>query len=176
VVDGELLEAPAPVLPAGRPPRVAHVPSNPLLKGTDLIDPVLRELAAAGRVEYVRAEGLTAAEVRRLYATVDIVADQFRMGIYGVAAAEAMALGRLVVSDVDASVQRAVQDRTGLALPIWKVAAADLATALDGLMADPGPARAMAAAGPGFVREVHSGARSAAALARTLGLAGAGDL
>jgi hypothetical protein len=163
--------APAgPALPGGIP-KVVHAPSQPLLKGTDLIDPILRRLAQAGRIEYIRVEGVSAAEVRRLYAAADIVADQFRMGIYGVAAVEAMAAGRLVLSDVDQSTQRAVRQRTGLALPIMKVAAADLEAALDQVAADPAPARALAAQGPAFAQAVHSGARSARALLGALGLA-----
>ncbi|MDR1119138.1 MAG: hypothetical protein LBL01_07585 [Bifidobacteriaceae bacterium] len=167
------LPVPLPPPPFQRPvPRVVHIPSDPLVKGTDLIDGPLRRLAQAGRVEYIRAEGLPAAQVRDLYAGADIVADQFRMGIYGVAAAEAMAAGRLVVSDVDPSVQRAVESRTGLALPIRRVAAADLAAFIEDTAANPEPARALAARGPAFVEAVHSGAASAKVLARALGLVG----
>ncbi|MDR2454104.1 MAG: hypothetical protein LBD51_06095 [Bifidobacteriaceae bacterium] len=155
----------------GRLPKVVHVPSQPLLKGTDLIDPVLRRLAQAGRIEYIRAQGLAAVEVRRLYAGADIVADQFRMGIYGVAAVEAMAAGRLVVSDVDPATRRAVAGRTGLDLPIMQAPAAQLEAVLDQIAADPGPARALAAQGPAFVEAVHSGPRSAGALLEALGLA-----
>jgi hypothetical protein len=164
----------APILAAGRP-RVVHVPSNPLVKGTDLVDPVLRRLARDGLIDYVRAEGLAAAEVAELYAGADIVADQFRMGIYGVAAAEAMALGRLVVSDVDQSVRREVEARTGLVLPIEQVPAAELGAELERIIADPEPHRALAARGPGFVAAVHSGDRSAAALLQALGWDGGGD-
>jgi hypothetical protein len=163
---------PPPPPPLRRPvPKVVHVPSNPLLKGTDLIDPRLRRLAQRGVIEYVRAEGLPSAEVARLYRQADIVADQFRMGIYGVAAVEAMALGRLVVSDVDPAVAATVQDRAGLALPILKVAAKDLEAALEAIAADPEPARRLAQAGPAFAQAVHSGPRSAAAIIGALGLA-----
>ncbi|MDR2114458.1 MAG: hypothetical protein LBO75_04175, partial [Bifidobacteriaceae bacterium] len=112
-------------------PRVVHIPSNPLLKGTDLIDEPLRRLADAGRIEYIRAEGLPAAQVRELYAEADVVADQFRLGIYGVAAVEAMAAGRLVVSDVDPATASAVKQATGLALPILRVPAVQLGQVLD---------------------------------------------
>lgn len=162
-------EGAAPILAGGRP-KVVHIPSDPLVKGTDLVDPVLRRLADAGRIEYIRAEGLTAAEVLALYARADVVADQFRMGIYGVAAAEAMALGRLVVSDVDQSVRASVAERTGLVLPIEQTPAQDLAERLEQMIRDPVPFRALAARGPAFAAAVHSGARSAAALTAALGL------
>jgi hypothetical protein len=159
----------APIL-AGGPPRVVHVPSDPLLKGTDLVDPILRRLAAQGRIEYLRAEGLPAVRVLELYASADVVADQFRMGIYGVAAAEAMALGRLVVSDVDRSVRALVQQLTGLVLPIEQAAAEDLEEVLERVIADPAPFRALAARGPAFAEAVHSGVRSANTLAAALGM------
>jgi hypothetical protein len=158
----------APVLPTGHPPRVVHVPSNPVLKGTDLVDPVLRRLADLGRIEYIRAEGLTAAEVLGLYESADIVADQFRMGIYGVAAAEAMALGRLVLSDVDQSVRQCVEDRTGLALPVCQVTAWQLEERLEEIIAGPEPFRQAAARGPAFVEAVHCGKRSAEALGQAM--------
>jgi hypothetical protein len=157
----------------GRLPRVVHVPSNPSRKGSDLIDGPLRRLAQAGVIDYVRAEGLPAAEVRRLYATADIVADQFRLGIYGVAAVEAMAAGRLVVSDVDPEVYQAVKDATGWDLPIERVAAPELEGALAAIVADPEPHRAKAAAGQAFAAAVHSGERSARVIAAALGLADA---
>jgi glycosyltransferase involved in cell wall biosynthesis len=98
-----------------------------------------------------------------------VVADQFRLGIYGVAAAEAMALGRLVVSDVDQSVRDAVQRRAGRPLPIWQLAAEDLADGLEAILADRAPFQALAAEGPAFAAAVHSGARSRQALAAALG-------
>ncbi|MDR1826039.1 MAG: hypothetical protein LBR27_12070 [Bifidobacteriaceae bacterium] len=151
-------------------PRVVHVPSNPLLKGTDLIEPVLRRLASAGLIEYVRAEGLVAAQVLELYRTADIVLDQFRLGIYGVAACEAMAAGRVVVSDVDASVRATVLQETGLELPVVQATAAELETVLGQVLAERDHFRALAAQGRAFVEAIHAGPRSAAALAAALGL------
>ncbi|MDR0627947.1 MAG: hypothetical protein LBG11_11965, partial [Bifidobacteriaceae bacterium] len=150
VVAAELLDsgaeerrqsAPALTQTPGKPPRVVHVPSNPLIKGTDLADPVLRRLAERGLIDYVLAEGITAAAVLELYASADVVIDQFRLGIYGVAAAEAMALGRLVVSDVDQSVYDAVQARTGLTLPVCQTPAAELEQRIEDICRNPEPYR-----------------------------------
>ena len=153
---------------AGRPPRVVHVPSNPLIKGTDLADPVLRRLSERGLIDYVLAEGITAGAVLELYASADVVIDQFRLGIYGVAAVEAMALGRLVVSDVDQSVYDAVHSRTGLTLPVCQTPATDLEQRSEDICRDPEPYRRLAAAGPNFVTAVHSGERSTTALTKAL--------
>jgi len=153
-------------------PKVVHVPSNQWLKGTDLVEPVLRQMADDGAIDYVQATGLSSAEVKELYQGADIVADQFRMGIYGVAACEAMAGGRLVVSDVDCSVRDRVKAETGMDLPVWQSTAADLRANLERIVAQRDHARQLAKAGQGFVRAVHSGARSARVLATVLGLGG----
>lgn len=151
-------------------PVVVHVPSNPQLKGTDRIEPTLRRLHDEGLVEYRSAQGLPSAEVRELYRSADVVLDQFRLGIYGVAACEAMAAGRLVVSAVDDEVRSAVRDATGLELPVLQASADGLEDVLRSVCADRGPARELAAQGPAFVQLVHDGRWSARVLVEALGL------
>ncbi len=157
--------------PLQRPrPVVVHVPSSPWLKGTDLIEPTLRDLDARGLITYRRAERLPADQVRELYRSADVVLDQFRLGIYGVAACEAMAAGRLVVSTVDGSVRRTVLVQTGRELPVVQAEPDRLAAVLESVVADRDRYQHDAAAGPAFVREVHDGRRSARVLAQALGL------
>ncbi|MCL2802866.1 MAG: hypothetical protein FWD29_02745 [Micrococcales bacterium] len=156
-------------------PKVVHIPSNPVVKGTDLVEPVFRQLAAAGQIEYIQAAGLPAAEVLELYGRADIVADQFRLGIYGVAACEVMARGGLVISDVDDQVRQRVKAETGLDLPIWQVEAANLASGIGQILAQRDQARRLATQGRAFVQAIHDGRRSAAVMARTLGLGGDSD-
>ena len=115
---------------------------------------------------------MTTAQVLETYQDADIVADQFRMGIYGVAAVEAMACGRLVISDVDQVVRDRVRSKTGLELPIWQSSAADLRANLVKVVEQVQAAREMAGAGKVFAREVHFGARSARVLAAALNLGG----
>jgi len=154
----------------GEVPKVVHVPSNSWLKGTDLVEPTLQQLATEGVIEYVQATELSSAEVRELYQSADVVVDQFRMGIYGVAAVEAMARGRLVISDVDQSVRDRVRQVTGRDLPIWQTSATDLRVNLERVVAHPEQARQMADAGRSFARAVHSGSRSAQMMAQALKL------
>ena len=90
------------------------------------------------------------------------------LGIYGVAACEAMASGRLVVSHVSAYVRDTVEAATGRRLPIVESTAADLEATLRAVVADPGAYREEAARGPGFVREVHDGRMSSLVLASFL--------
>jgi hypothetical protein len=148
----------------GRRPVVVHVPSKATVKGTDLIEPVLLALHAEGAIEYRRAEGVPATRMPDLYGSADIVVDQFRIGSYGVAACEAMAAGRLVVSHVTEQVRSVVESTTGLRLPIVQSTAAALEATLRGILDAPDRYRELASTGPGFVAAVHDGRLSARVL------------
>lgn len=104
------------------------------------------------------------------YADADIVLDQFVLGIYGVAACEAMASGRIVMSHVDDFTRAQVRERTGLELPVHEATIESLETELRLAAAEPKTFDKLRAAGPEFVRAVHDGRRSAAALTPFLGL------
>ena len=151
-------------------PVVAHAPSHTWLKGTDLIEPILRRLAEEGVIEYRRIVGVPHASMPAFYENADIVLDQFVLGIYGVAACEAMAAGRLVMSHVDAATRAQVRETTGLELPVHEATVESLETELRLAAAEPGAFEALRTAGPAFVESVHDGRRSAAALAPFLGL------
>lgn len=146
---------------------VLHLPSSRQIKGTQLVEATLRELAAEGLVDYRAPGPVPAAAVPALIEQADVVLDQFRLGIYGVAACEAMAAGRLVVSMVDPQVYRAVRDLTGRQLPIVPTTPDDLRAVVRDLAVreEPDP---RAALGPEFVRAVHDGRRSAQVLAAAL--------
>jgi hypothetical protein len=165
VVEPERWRTDAAPLAHGGRPIVAHAPSTAIVKGTDLIDGTLRALEAEGLIEYRRIEGISSAQMPAAYGAADIVLDQFRIGSYGVAACEAMAAGRIVVSHVAAAVRDRVQADTGLAVPIVQAEADELEAVLRGLLSDPSAALATAAAGPAFVAAVHDGALSARQLA-----------
>ncbi|UOQ89835.1 hypothetical protein MUN74_02635 [Agromyces endophyticus] len=168
VIDVEAWSGGEPPMLRARPV-VAHAPSNGRIKGSDLIDPALSRLHGEGLIEYRRVTGVPAAEMPELYRSADIVLDQFRLGDYGVAACEALAAGRVVVGHVADPVRSAVSARTGLELPVVESAGADVERVLRRLVADPDGARAVAARGPAFVREVHDGRFSADAMSRFLG-------
>lgn len=158
-----------PLAHGGRPV-VAHVPSTAAVKGTALIEQGLRALEAEGLVEYRRIEGLASDEMPAAYGSADIVLDQFRIGSYGVAACEAMAAGRIVVSHVAAGVRERVLESSGRALPIVQSQVDELVGVLRAIIDDPTTALAAAAEGPRFVAAVHDGTRSAAVLASFLGV------
>ena len=152
--------------PMARPvPVVVHVPSSAWIKGSELIEPTMRALHDRGLIEYRRLEGVPHEQMPDMYRGADIVLEQFRIGNYGVAACEAMAAGRVVVGYVNQQVRGVVAEQTGRSLPIVQSRASEIEAVVLGLLEDRGGARTIAAAGPEFVREVHDGRLSAAALA-----------
>ncbi|WP_309065052.1 glycosyltransferase [Microbacterium sp.] len=165
VVDADSWSTAGSAAPMQRPrPVVVHAPSNAGLKGSDRITTVMRRLHDDGLVEYREARGIPASEMKAFYGDADIVLDQFSLGIYGVAACEAMAAGRVVISHVAAEVRDAVHRLTGDALPVLQARADELEAVLRRVLSEPAAARAAADAGRSFVRQHHNGARSAEAL------------
>ncbi|GAA2854980.1 hypothetical protein MIAR_15040 [Microbacterium arabinogalactanolyticum] len=172
VVDPDRWDAAAPSTALTRArPVVVHAPSRAGLKGSALIDPVVRRLHDEGVIEYREVQGIPSGDMPAVYGASDIVLDQFSLGIYGVAACEAMASGRLVISHVSDLVRGEVRERTGVELPILESTADGLEDLLRDVVARPDRYAAVAARGPAFVRDVHDGRRSAAALAPFLGVA-----
>ncbi|KGN32408.1 hypothetical protein N802_18760 [Knoellia sinensis KCTC 19936] len=151
-------------------PVVVHVPSSSRLKGSELVDPIMRELEAEGRIVYRSVRDLTHAELAEVYKDADIVLDQFVLGLYGVAAAEGMAAGRVVVAYVTDPVRERVREATGLDVPIVEADPDSVRETLLDLLADREKARTIAARGPEFVRSVHDGRMSAGVLSGFLGV------
>ena len=168
VVNPDLwLSGPTPL--ARERPIVAHAPSNGVVKGSALIDPVMQGLHDEGLIEYRRVSNVAASEMPQVYRDADVVLDQFRLGDYGVAACEAMLSGRVTVGHVSNEVRDEVRKRTGLELPIVEATAATLESVIRDLISNPQPAVARAAAGRSFAETVHDGRFSARALAGFLG-------
>lgn len=145
-------------------PVVVHIPSNPLVKGTAEILPVVERLDAQGLIEFRSVSGVRHEEMAALYGTADIVLDQFRLGDYGVAACEAMAAGRLVVSHVSEQVRGVVAETSGLSLPIVEADLDGLESVLRDIVARRRRYADIAASGPAFVSAVHDGRMSARVL------------
>jgi hypothetical protein len=146
-------------------PVVVHAPSKGQFKGSHLIDPIMAALDRRGIVRYRRVHRAEPAEMPGIYRDADIVIDQFTMGLYGVAACEAMASGRVVLSFVGDRVRARVRTLTGRELPIVETTPATLVGVIEGILDDRDGAQHMASAGLPYVRDHHDGRRSAAALA-----------
>lgn len=169
VVDPERWATPRAPFASRQRPLVVHIPSRTIVKGTDLIDPVLQGLAQEGLIDYRSITGLSNDEMVAAYGDADIVVDQLRIGTYGVAACEAMAAGRVVVSHVDEQVRGVVERDCGQPLPIVEATSGTLEAVVRDIAAHPARAADSAAEGPAFVRAHHDGRRSADALRAFLG-------
>jgi hypothetical protein len=78
--------------------RVAHAPNHAHFKGTKYLVAAIERLRSEGRaIELVRVEGVANSEVLALFASCDLVADQFIAGFHGYTALEAMAVGKPVL-------------------------------------------------------------------------------
>ena len=149
------------------PPMVVHLPSSSLLKGTHLIDPVLRRLAGEGIIRYARYKGVPHHEVPEILSQADIFVDQLGMGILGVAGIEAMAAGAALVTDPGPEALEAY----GEEVPLVAVNPETFEEELRELVADPQRCRELAAAGRAFAERHHDGRRSAAAIIEAMSLA-----
>ena len=80
-------------------PLVLHAPTHRGVKGTSFIVEAVSRLQAEGLdFDFELVEGLSQAELRKLYERADIVVDQLLIGWYGGLAVEAMALGRPTIA------------------------------------------------------------------------------
>lgn len=162
--EGPLLEREVPV--------VLHAPSRSSLKGSAHVEAALAPLVEERLVEYRRVEGVAPNDMVDLVADSDIVLDQFALGLYGVAACEAMMAGRLLLSHVTNEVRAHVTAATGATAPIVEAPPDRLGATLREVLAERDRYREIAAQGPAFVREVHDGRRSARVLAEHMRIHG----
>jgi hypothetical protein len=78
--------------------RVAHAPNHAHFKGTQYLVRAIERLRSEGHaVELIQVQGVPNSEVMALFASCDLVADQFIAGFHGYTALEAMALGKPVL-------------------------------------------------------------------------------
>jgi glycosyltransferase involved in cell wall biosynthesis len=81
---------------------VVHAPNHRNVKGTDILLASSERLARAGYAHDLRlVERVPRDQVKEIYASADVLAEQFVMGAYGLTALEAMALGKPVLSYCD---------------------------------------------------------------------------
>ncbi|MHA3725087.1 glycosyltransferase [Leucobacter sp. HY1910] len=137
--------------------KVVHAPTNPVPKGTTMIQPIARKLHDEGLIEYVELSGIPNDQMPAVFADADIVLDQFRAGDYGVAACETMAAGRIVLTHVSDQVRSEVERHAGMPLPIPETNPDNLEHMIRDIAARREHYREIAAQGPEFVRRLHNG-------------------
>lgn len=145
--------------------RVLHAPTDPHIKGSDLVAPAVERLQSAGKIVYLRVRGAAFAQMPGTYADADVVLDQFRIGIYSTTALEAMASGRLVLGFLLPHVRALAERESQMDVPIVQATPDTIEDVLADVAARPDHYRPIAEAGPAFVRRLHSGAYSARVLA-----------
>jgi glycosyltransferase involved in cell wall biosynthesis len=168
VVNVEQWSHTADALEQNRIPVVLHAPSRsvPPIKGSDIVVPVLEELHAAGRNNFLSPEHVSNSELRRLVWEADIVVDQIRTGSYGVAAVEAMAAGRLVIGAVAPDVRMLLPDD----VPIVDSPGLQFKAVMDTVLGDLPHFAHVARRGPEYAKTWHDGRKSAQALLAFLSL------
>lgn len=154
----------APRTPHVGPLRVVHASTNPALKGTALIEPVLQRLHDEGVIDYRRIVHVPHADMPALFADADVVLDQFLLGSFGVAACEAMAAGCVCIAHVAPAVRERVRHASGHELPIVEATPDTLTDVLRALAADTEQRGRTQAAGRAYVDAVHDGTLSAEVL------------
>lgn len=158
IADRPALERPRPV--------VLVAATHARFKGVEGdVHQVLEEMDAAGAITLRRVEKIPPAEMPALVASADVVVDQFVVGGYGVAAAEAMAAGRLVLGRVPAEVRA----RLPRELPLVEAGGDSLRATLEAVLDDREHYAALAREGVAFARELHDGRAAAGVLAGFLG-------
>lgn len=154
---------------SGDVPVVLHAPTNPLVKGTALIEPTVERLSADGIIDYQRIIKVPASEMPRRYAAADVVLDQFALGIYATTSIEAMAAGRLVMAHLHDQVREHILEVTGLEAPIVEATPDTIGEVLRDIAERPDHYREIAQRGPEYVDAVHNGVLAARVLSPFLG-------
>ncbi|MFK5634179.1 MULTISPECIES: hypothetical protein [unclassified Ornithinimicrobium] len=160
-------------------PVVLHAPSNPRLKGTEVVEEVLARMERAGLLEYRRVRGVPHAQMAGFVADADVVVDQLVLGNPGVLLAESLAAGRVVVSHLTPAV-RARMDEADAGLggrgavdggvPVVEADAESFEAVMHELLNGRAATHEVAARGPGWVRRHHDGRRAAAVLGGWMGV------
>lgn len=140
-------------------PRILHAPSS-AMKGSDVIDPVLRALDDRRLIEYVRPAGVPHAAMPRLMASVDVVVDQIRSGSYGATTVEAMLSGAVVVGHLSGAVRALLPEQP----PIVDAPPATFTTAVEELLDTRETWAARASSSRAYAVAWHDGRASAEAL------------
>ena len=150
---------------SGEMPVVLHAPTNPAVKGTALIEPILDRLTAERLLDYQRIIKVPAREMPARYSSADVVLDQFTLGIYATTSIEAMAAGRLVIAHLHDQVRDHIQQVSGCEVPVVEATPDTLEDVLRDIAEHPESDPPIANAGPAYVEAVHNGALSSRVLA-----------
>jgi glycosyltransferase involved in cell wall biosynthesis len=132
-------------------PLIAHMPSDPAVKGPALIEAILKRLSSTHPFECRSVRQITPHEVQRLLRESTIVIDQVVIGVYGMLAIETMACARPVVSYLREDLRRYYPED----LPVINATIDSLEEVLSELLRDPHRLAGIGRAGRRYVRKYH---------------------
>ena len=146
---------PAPANGSDDTIRIVHAPSNKEKKGTEYVIRAVEELKRRYPVELDVVHGVPNSEAIQRYRRADIVVDQVLRDWHGVFTIEAMALGKPVVTSLDADAVRETEQAFGVELPVLAATKDDLAEKLAWLIERPEERTRRGVAGRAYVEQVH---------------------
>jgi len=141
------------------PVKVLHVPNHRGVKGTEYLFSVVEQLRKEGLdIELVLAEKMPNDKVRELMKEADILADQFLLPGYGLAAIEGMTMGLPVMSNLHNETYTRIFRRHSFLdeCPILSTTPENLLDNLRVLVGDSDLRRALGRAGREYVEKYHS--------------------
>lgn len=144
--------------------RIVHGPSDPRIKGTDLILPALEALRDRFDFELVTVSGKPHHEAIEIYKQADIAIDQVLAGWYGGFAVELMALGKPVMCHIREDDMRFLHPAFHAALPIRNIRPDHLEQDIGDVLARRSEWGEWSAQGLDFVRNWHDPDRIAQAM------------
>lgn len=139
--------------------RIIHSPNHRGAKGTEFLIASIEKLRERGhQIELVLLEGVQNEQVREELTRADILADQFALPGYGLAAIEGMATGLPVMANLDAESYTRVFRRYSFLdeCPIVSTTPESLARNIELLVINPGLRRELGLAGRAYAEKYHS--------------------
>lgn len=97
---------------------LAHAPTNPEIKGSELFFKVITELITAYKnAEFLPIQNMSHDQAMRAIAKADLFFDQHKLGAYGLAAVEASIFNEAIFVRLDAPVIEVMERESGLKNP-----------------------------------------------------------
>jgi hypothetical protein len=132
-------------------PLIVHSPSNPSMKGTAAVIKAVEDLKKKNNFDFQLITGMPHRQAMEIMKRADIYLDQFLGGAHGIAALEAMALGKPVLCYIEPfMVNRYPQD-----LPIINANLDNLADVLQGILLDGKKRHNIGVEGRAYVEKYH---------------------
>lgn len=159
----------APITDDGHLPVVAHIPSQRIWKGTEVIRPILEKLEKEGLLRYLDITNVLPEDMPTMIASADIVVDGIVNGQYGVVSLETMLSRRVAIAHTWESTRADKAADSGLEVPVVEADPGSFENVVRNLVSDPDCRRQLGERGREYVIDVHGQQRAASAMEKFLG-------